>query len=463
MRRVAITINTARLKDAIKDSGDAAQRFRDYASAIDNKVMSKIDNYSGSHGGNISAARSKLNAKKRELNRKASSFDTFKNDLNNFREDVITRENGLKGRIKSLFQEFGKKYNINTDKTILDHIIDFGCGLFGIDGSKFRNVFAKVGQNFQAIKERVSNWYRAQGGKEIIDAVLAVAIAIATVVIAVAAIIGTGGLVAVLAVVAAVCAFANALVQVIHASKAVWSAAHGDLVTASRENMHADNEGFASALRRLGLYEAATAFAITDAISSIAMVIYGGAKAISNIKSVFKAPAAAQAAKGSSGFMDMVKRVLIGTPKSSAELSQRAKNLKDVGEIAKYVKDGATVLQIFNDTIASRKPMTDTNRAKIGELLIKNLVLRQFKVPKYDGKKPEVKILDDINKLQVLIPNDLMGDKGLGKIQLIFQNTDTGTSLKNFMSNFKKGRQEFRKLTRFSKLGLLMNINIFQL
>jgi len=274
-----IEINTAKLESAADYAGRAAEECRTYVSLLDSKVMREIRSYSGERSGNISDAQNRINQKRQKLMEKSQSLRSYETKIRNFRSNVINQEERLKGKIESLYGDFKREYGIDSD----DHWYDWIVDCLGLGGLK--DFFYHAHIAFQSMWEHVKNWYKYQGGKEFLQAVAAITITVLSVVSAIAAIVSGAGVVACLiAGLAALCTTLNSAVSAVYQLKALLGAVAGDTIHASRNLYHGDSENFGSFLRRIGQYEWATAFDVTDTISSVLQLISGGRKFIKSFQ-----------------------------------------------------------------------------------------------------------------------------------------------------------------------------------
>ena len=255
------------LEKAAKQAGKAAAQCTDYAKTLEKKVLHGINNYSGGNTANMSAAQRSINAKRSALTKKAQSFTDYQRKLTNFKDKVVNTENRLYGKITSLYGQFEKEYGIKSEETTWEKIFGF---FWGDDGKEwFRNIKNKM----RSIHEHVWNWYKYQGGKELLKAIRGIGLAILAAVIAVLSIPAELTIVAIAAGVLAAIAIMDACVQLRYYANAIEYAAGGITHIAGRQLMHGKNETFTSWLKRQGNYTAAHVINGASAICNAIMLI----------------------------------------------------------------------------------------------------------------------------------------------------------------------------------------------
>lgn len=412
-----IEINTAKLESAANNAGRAAEECRTYVSLIDSKVMREINSYSGERSGNISDAQNRINQKRKKLMDKARSLDSYETKIRTFRTNVINQEERLKGKIQSLYGDFKRDYGIDSEPNWFERFLDT-IGLGAI-----KDFFYHARNFFQSIVEHIKNWYKYQGGKELLEAVASLVITILTVAGAIYALV-TGQGVLFVVLLAAVCKTLNSCVSAVYEAQAMSYALVGDTIRASRNQYHADSENFGSFLRRVGQYEWATAFDVTDTVASILQFITGGWNFIKNMQDAGGLKAMLTGSVDSfknniSAFKDGIKNGL----KHIAE-----KNPVKPGDAIKALKDGMSVL----------KNLVAGDGGKVADTVANNFFKYFMSVPisnsetTADGKSIN-KMFNDIGDSVKLIDS---GIKTMDKVVSLFDSQDSF----NFNYNANSGK-----------------------
>lgn len=264
------------LEKAAKQAGKAAAQCTDYAKTLEKKVLHGINNYSGGSTANMSAAQRSINAKRSALTKKAQSFTDYQRKLTNFKDKVVNTENRLYGKITSLYGQFEKEYGIKSGENFWEKLAGLYWGKWG------KEWFRQVKNSLQSCKERLRNWYKYNGGREMIQVVLNIAIAAAALAVAIAS-IGTGFIGLVSAVLAAITAL-NTVVQVAYYADAMAYAAKGITYMAGRSLMLGDKETFVTTLKRNGQYELARGVGTVEFICNVIKALDSAGQSIEKFK-----------------------------------------------------------------------------------------------------------------------------------------------------------------------------------
>lgn len=275
-----IEFNTDKLETAASEAGKAAKECNEYANALETKILKNINSYSGERGANISVAQIRINAKKRKLTEKSQSFQSYQKQINQFKTEVKSQEERLQGRVKSLYGSFDKRYHSNSEKGVLDYVSDALACLLPWDRQQIKNFLFNSTNRGISWFEKLRNWYKYKGGKEIITAIgLAVGaiIAVVSIVLNILAVIATGGwwLIALVPLtVGLLCAMATASVQLAYIIKSFEGSLNGKTHLAGRSLFHAEEEDAGDFLRRIGQYDAANWFNLVDTVSAWGMFVF---------------------------------------------------------------------------------------------------------------------------------------------------------------------------------------------
>lgn len=290
-----ISIKIKEFDNAKGYSGDAKDEALDYRDALNDKIISKMNKYSGSGSSNISQAKKLVNEKRTQLSDKADSFRQLEKDIGTLRTNIVNAETNLTNKIETVVGNFCNKYGLKSERSLFAQFFDW---VFGDIDDALAKFFKNISVNFK-------NWYRYNGGKEFISMVGKVLLVVVAVVALVAAVIALPGLVAALgaaiaagagvfaagmalaggiaAVITASIGLVTAIVQVGYAMASYGSAASGDPVWGRRYDTHADEETFQSSLRRLGMYTIANVVDVVNTIASVISIVSSAVNLLSNI------------------------------------------------------------------------------------------------------------------------------------------------------------------------------------
>lgn len=260
-----IVLDYSEIKDSSRAAQKVADQCEDYANDLKRKVTKKLGDLKRGSSGNTSAATSYMNAKISELNKKATAFSRFSDDLDNFLNDSAgAKETDKKAakEIKSYSKIFLKNNGMNvgpiTDFFMMLSNTFYNSTEFGQWLKKMNNAWDDFWAD--AAKD-LKYWYQCNGGKQILQAVAAVVltvVAVAACVVAVGAAVAaigalgaaiaagavTGGIIwgavsATAAAIGAVIGVADALTNTYFSFKAAveddpaWAKRYGDMDSAS--------------------------------------------------------------------------------------------------------------------------------------------------------------------------------------------------------------------------------------
>lgn len=277
-----VSIKIKELDNAKKYAGKARDEAEDYRDALYDKIITKMNSYSGSGSSYISTAKRLVNDKRSELSDKGDSFRTLGNDIGTLKTNIVNAETQLTNKIEQVVGNFCSKYDLKSERSFWEKLCDFLVPDWKED------FFKRVSVAFK-------NWYRYKGGKEFMGMVGKVLLFVGAVVALVAACIALPGLVAALgaalaagagvlsataalvggiaSVITLTIGLATAVVQVGYAIQSFCAATGGDPIWGRRYSTHANEEDVFSSLRRNGQYEFATALEITNIVASVASII----------------------------------------------------------------------------------------------------------------------------------------------------------------------------------------------
>lgn len=281
-----LTIRLGEFSKAEGDCLDVRDKANDYSEALKTKVLKKINSYSGKWTSNMSTAQSNIEKKRSNLSSKASSFSKLSDDIGDLGAEIGSAELALKQRIEKIVGDYCNKYGLRDEKTLWEQLMDGIFEELGIIG----DLLEKSLKGLKILARNVKNWYRFDGGREIVNAVIkGIGVVIAAIGLVIA-IIGTGGaagfalFAAWAGVVASAIALADSIVEFGYAIAAVSKASEGDPVWARRYETKSSNETLTSTLRRTGAYTLATIIDVVGTIAAVISFVKGAVDVGSTIK-----------------------------------------------------------------------------------------------------------------------------------------------------------------------------------
>jgi len=418
-----VKFDFGKLTDLAKEARNAAKEANNYAGDLNNKIKNKISGYSGKHTGNINTAYDRVRVKADRLRQKADKLNHYANRVDQFKDTVKTAEKRLTGRISSLMGSFKKRWNIK-DPSIWEKAFEAFCDFIGLGDlhDAIRGFLKDLKAYFKHIMNEVSDWYHFKGGAELIDAIVAIVITIAVVILDIVLVIVTDGawLVVIAAALAAAVAVYNAAGKI---SQYMQTFSSDHVLHMSANNKISSETDFASWLRRQGQYEAATAFQAIEFASEILSLVAGIVSFAQNLGNLMKS-----GAKGAfwKNFFPNLKKGGVEVFKASENTAEKITKV-----IKNYVKISNGIYQMirtnnfgksdgkaFWDTIKAGKDTWDT--------IINGALGKAFTVDIKNGQpgQDKVKFAD--------IVNDYMkhGIAGYNKILAI--NNHLNLNLNNF-------------------------------
>lgn len=188
-----IVLDYSEIKDSSRAAQKVADQCEDYADDLKRKVTKKLGDLKRGGSGNTNSATSYMNAKINELNKKATAFSNFSDDLDNFLNDSAgAKETDKKAakEIKSYSKIFLDNHGMSvgpiTDFFMMLSNTFYNSTEFGQWLKKMNNAW----DDFWADAGRdLKYWYQCQGGKHKIRAWASIALTV----VAVAALIVAGG------------------------------------------------------------------------------------------------------------------------------------------------------------------------------------------------------------------------------------------------------------------------------
>lgn len=286
----AITIDTGYLQDLAEYAENAgkgvAKRANEYWNKLNNEVVNKINQYSGDHTYNITSAKTNTNQYKSQLSAMASSFITFATKTRELKEKAENHEAKVIGTINTDLRAFCNKHGLEYKE--MQEKPGFWAGLWNSICNKFHD----WKNRWDEFKERFKDWFHYDGGKEIIEGVFAVVLAIVAIVAAIAAFPATLALLTGATILGTICALAvivasavsiglavlNAAVKLGHAVEAVNAACEDRYFDAAWETKKRNEASFSEFLRDCGMYDLANLVDVIDMACTVITFIYDASK-----------------------------------------------------------------------------------------------------------------------------------------------------------------------------------------
>lgn len=243
-----IIVHYDSLEDASRQAEKASKKLEDYAEKLQKKVSRKISDYSGETTGNISSAQDFVDKKIKQLNNKAEAFLNYSRDVDAFTEAARAADKKVASDIEKLSGEFKLSYGIKNN-VVTDFFNYFSNKLNESALGRFlKDCATIVGNAIDKLTASISDWYKYEGGKYIIDGIFA-GISIALGVCAVIAAFVMGGpLIVMLAGVVSGCiAVLDGFADLRNSAKAYQNELGGDPAWAKR---YGDLNTFTDTLRK---------------------------------------------------------------------------------------------------------------------------------------------------------------------------------------------------------------------
>lgn len=287
----SVTINYEHMSNVSKYAFNAASRMTDYIDDLSGKVISQYDRISGGPSSQTRESEYYISQKISRLKEKAKNYSNFAGSVKRLSTTAQEIDEDIAKKIKISKEQFIAKHDYissNWWTDIKDWFIDLknSCPLFEAIG----NLIEQMISGFKNALDEFKEWYRWNGGKEIIGVVLAAAGAVASLVIAICSAVPPFTVVAVCAAIGAAIAAINAMVNVYTSYKAfrarqngdpAWAKVYGDQDTLQdvlRQTNFGD--GMLNSLSYLGAMGLDVVQIVCDFVA-----IYDG---IRNVRNVFK-------------------------------------------------------------------------------------------------------------------------------------------------------------------------------
>lgn len=225
------------MNSAASKADNVARKIESYSDEITKKVLNKLNNYGGDWSGNLSDARSGLNAKINSLNSDYNSYKGYATDIRTAVNQCKQTDDDVRETVKNLSSTFKVSHGIRDN--VIENYLSYIFTSIGNSNPALRLVsdtLETIGEAGSELMSCLKTWWNYDGGKQLVTgvavAVLEIAAAVAGIVIAVMT--GTG-IVMLAAVVAGVIAASNGLMNLANEALAYWTV-ENDPATARRLN-----------------------------------------------------------------------------------------------------------------------------------------------------------------------------------------------------------------------------------
>lgn len=228
-----LTVSYGDLSYTVNQSQALARRAREYSDALSRNVINRIGSLNGGSSSNTNQSADYLRRKMRELNSKAERHDAFAKKVSGFVQTVQNTDRAVKNSFEVITSNFKKTNNINisAQQEVLTNISIFfeKNPLFKWAGDRIND----VGNWANDCCSNIKHWYKCEGGKYTVDAIIAGMATVAAVTgVVLACMTGIGGIVALAAVVGDVIWTLNSANDIYQSGKAALNANSNPLMAA---------------------------------------------------------------------------------------------------------------------------------------------------------------------------------------------------------------------------------------
>lgn len=230
-----LVINYNALDAVARNASDLAKSAENYINSLSNKVLNKFDGISGGQSGYTSSAKYYVNAKIRALREKQTSYSNFSTQVTKFAETAKRVDQQVAAMIANNQENFLQKHeNLRISEwkaKLLNWLVDLknSSHLFELIGDALN----WSGTELSGLLSNIRYWYKCEGGKEIVNFVLAIGGAILAVALFIAA-LPASGFIAICGAIGAAIAAVNAITNVftsfsaMRADDPAWAKIYGD-------------------------------------------------------------------------------------------------------------------------------------------------------------------------------------------------------------------------------------------
>lgn len=284
------------LSRAADNSNKLATELDDYCDSLSQKVQRKMYNVEGGMSSALNTADYYVNQKIRNLRTRSSNARNLARQINSLLGTAKRVDSDVKSTIeanqKNLFE---KHADLRPSKAQL-YLTSFLCDMKNVPviGFLIRGKEA-IDSGIDHLGKEIRHWYKCEGGKEIVGAVLSVVGAVLAVVALVVAVTFTGGtILAVIArvagIVAAAIGLVNSVINIVTSFQAYEAATGGH---PGQAKIYAGQDKLSDVLRDTNFHDkdwnqgsniAATGLDVTEAVCGIIVIANNATKAVKNLK-----------------------------------------------------------------------------------------------------------------------------------------------------------------------------------
>lgn len=224
-----LTINYERMEAAAVGATLLSKLADHYADSLSTRISNKFSSLTGGSSAATEQANYFVKQKVSALQKKSSAYATLAKGIRDLSDHAKSVDKDVKNSISATQEKFLSNHEhlrIDDWKAgILNWLIDLknSCPLFEMLG----NIVSAIGEAIGNLFENIKYWYKCEGGKQVVDFILAIGGAIAAVLIMVAT-FPASTFVAVCAAIGAVIGAVNAVTNIFTSYQAMRSAQNGD-------------------------------------------------------------------------------------------------------------------------------------------------------------------------------------------------------------------------------------------
>lgn len=194
------------LDNASDEAKTVARKLTQYADGLQSAVYRKLSNYSGDHTANIRTAENQVERKISALRDKSSAYERYASDLSDLRDRCESTDVAVRRKISQLTASFKSAHNIESNA--VSEALNYFLTSAKNSGSAGRWI---SDQTFETdsikdyIRQQQEDWWDYEGGKQLVigrlQALCEIVMGVCGVVLAVAALLASGTVLAVLSAV----------------------------------------------------------------------------------------------------------------------------------------------------------------------------------------------------------------------------------------------------------------------